>query len=344
MPSPVAAAWRDELRVIDAGEVSALRSQTLWHAVAYGVGAGAPATLVLLRPAEPYVCTGYHRRLDEIDLGACRRRGLPVYRRMVGGGPVYLDDGQLFFAIVVPATVVPPARSRALATLLAPAVAAFRAAGVDAHLDEAGEIVVDDRKVCGHGAGEIGGAVVVVGNLIERFDHDAAGEVLQAPSADTGAEVVRLMRRYVAPQPADPSVFRAAAADAYAAALGLTAHPGSLRPGEARRLAALDRRFCSRRWIDGPSRPRPPFWQVKVRAGVWVFATECDGTRVAGSVVGDRLAWLRVDDASLHGQAAALAHALTGCEVGRAPEVLETYGPPGERVAAALARCARRAP
>ena len=58
----------DSLRVIDFGVSSPLRSQTLWHAVAYGVSAGAPATVSFTRPAAPYVCLGYHGALDEVAL------------------------------------------------------------------------------------------------------------------------------------------------------------------------------------------------------------------------------------------------------------------------------------
>ena len=86
-----------ELRVLDFGRVSALRSQTLWHALAYGVSAGGAPTLSFMRPSRPYVGLGYHRRLEEADIEACREAGLPVFRRMVGGGVVYLDENQQFF-------------------------------------------------------------------------------------------------------------------------------------------------------------------------------------------------------------------------------------------------------
>jgi lipoate-protein ligase A len=260
--------------VLDFGRVSALRSQTLWHAIAAGVTSGAPATLSFLRPSEPYVCIGYHRRLDEVDLVECARRGLPVYRRMVGGGPVYLDDAQLLFQITVPVSSLPPARAAALRQLLVPAVAAFREAGVDAELDDAGEIVVGDCKVCGHGAGQLGDAVVVVGNLIECFDHVSAAAVLHAPSSAARAEVLRLMRRYVAPTPVDAAAFQDAAVRAYAAALDLTPEPGELTPIEHERLDELDRRFCDPAWVRGHDRPAPERWNVKIRAGVSVIVAD----------------------------------------------------------------------
>jgi lipoate---protein ligase len=258
-----------DLRVIDFGRVSALRSQTLWHALAYGVSAGEPPTLSFMRPSRPYVGLGFHRRLEEADLDACRERGLPVFRRMVGGGVVYLDQHQQFFQICLPATAVSKNRRLALRELLSPAVTAFRAAGVPADLDDEGEIVVGEAKICGHGAAQIDDAVVVVGNLIERFDHAAAARVLSLPDG-LRAEVIRLMERYVRATPADAAAFRAAAIAAYGEALGLEPVPGSLSPYERKRLFELDEQFRSPDWLRGPRRPAPPCSQVKIRAGVYV--------------------------------------------------------------------------
>ena len=258
-----------ELRVVDCGRVSALRSQTLWHALAYGVSAGAPPTLSFMRPSRPYVGLGYHRRLDEADLDACAAAGLPVFRRMVGGGVVYLDEHQQFFQIILPAAAVSRSREQALRTLLAPAVTAFRAVGVPAELDDGGEIVVGEAKICGHGAAQIDDAVVVVGNLIERFDHTAAARILALPE-HVRVEVTRLMERYVLATPADPTAFRSAAIAAYAEALGLEPAPGEMSPYERERLVELDEKFRSPDWLRGPVRPAPQAAQVKIRAGVYV--------------------------------------------------------------------------
>jgi lipoate-protein ligase A len=289
-----------ELRVVDCGRVSALRSQTLWHALAYGVSAGGPPTLAFMRPSRPYVGLGYHRRLDEADLDACREAGLPVFRRMVGGGVVYLDEHQQFFQIILPVGAVPRSREQALRRLLSPAVAAFQAAGIPATLDEDLEIVVGEAKICGHGAAQIDDAVVVVGNLIERFDHAAASRVLALP-AEVRAEVLRLMERFVAATPVDPAAFRSAAVDAYGQALGLEPRFGALSGYERERLTELDVRFRSPAWVRGPARPEPRCSQVKVRAGVYVVWTEHQGSRAVATVVGDRIERLPVADPELDG-------------------------------------------
>ena len=85
------------VRLLDLGTVSALRSQTAYHAVAYAMTEDAPDTIILVSPSQPYVCIGYHQDLEkEVDLAYCQSRGLPILRREVGGGAVYLDDGQIF--------------------------------------------------------------------------------------------------------------------------------------------------------------------------------------------------------------------------------------------------------
>ena len=343
----------DLLRVIDFGRVTPLRSQTLWHAVAYGVSDGAPPTLSFMRPSRPYVCLGYHRRPGEVDQEYCRTEGLPVYRRMVGGGPVYLDGHQLFFQICLPARAVPPSRLDALRTLLEPAAEAFRAAWVAAELDDDLEICLGDRKICGHGAGQIDDAVVVCGNLIERFDHERATRVLALDDAELQAETLRLMRRYVAATPTSVAAFQAAMVHAYTEALGLAPTPGTLTTAERRHLAELDDRFTSGDWLAGPARPpareaataehpgplrRVQFFrQVKVRAGVWTFAAGADDARVVASVVHGHVARARLSASGLNGQTRAAQRALAGVPLGSAPDVLARFGTPGRQLAAAFA-------
>ena len=87
----------NKIRLLDLGSVPAVRSQTVYHAVAYGMAETKQDTIILVSPSQPYVCIGYHQDLDqEVDLAYCQRHHLPVYRREVGGGAVYLDDGQIF--------------------------------------------------------------------------------------------------------------------------------------------------------------------------------------------------------------------------------------------------------
>lgn len=327
----------NRLRVLDFGTVSALRSQTTWHAIAYGVGAGEPPTLSFCRPASPYVSLGYHRALAELDQQRCRSSALPVYRRMVGGGCVYLDAGQLFFQITLPASCLPGLRLPALRRLLAPALAAFGAVGVPARLDDALDISVGERKISGYGAGQVGEAVVVCANLIESFDHARATAVLNLPHPWLATEVGRLMRRYVAATPVPAKEFQQAAVAAYADALDLVPEAGELNSYELAKLAELDLTFVDPEWIAGPARPSKDSITVKVRAGIWAFLRTQGPATVAASVRHGVLERVWLSDPELPARTGSIRSALRGLTLSRAGEVLERYGAGGRRAAAAIA-------
>ena len=65
----------EPLRVIDFVPSSPLRSQTLWHALAYGVSQGAPATLSLPAAGRALCCLGYHRLSEEVDRSTAGEKG-----------------------------------------------------------------------------------------------------------------------------------------------------------------------------------------------------------------------------------------------------------------------------
>lgn len=273
------------MRVIDFGTVTALHSQTLWHALCRAVAPGDSPVLSFVRPGTPYVSIGYHRDLAEVDTAYCGAGGLPVYRRMVGGGPVYCDADQLFFQIILPARDLPARRSMALSTLLRPAVRALRAVGVDAELDRFGEISVGAAKVCGHGAGQLGDGAAIVGNLITAFDHERATRVLQLDT-DVRAVVLALMRRHVVATPVDQAAWQAAMVAEYAQHFGSQPCDDRLSPAAELQLARMDSRLGNHEFVAGTPRAVRPIRTVKVRAGVWVHDWRRDGERVVLGIAG----------------------------------------------------------
>jgi lipoate-protein ligase A len=227
--------------------------------------------------------------------------------------------------------------------LLGPAATAFRVVGVPAELDDDLEICVGDRKICGHGAGQIEEAVVVCGNLIERFDHERAARVLAMADRAQRDQTLALMRRFVAATPVDPAAFQAAMILAYAAALRLTAVPGVLTGAERATVSDLDERFSSDVWLAGPARPAPApgagsrARQVKVRSGVWTLSAACDGAQVAASVVRGTVEQVRLRAVGLNGSTQQVERALTGIPLHSVAHVLAGFGDSGRRLAAAFA-------
>jgi len=327
------------LRVIDAGTVTALRSQALWHGIADAMSPGDDPVLSFCRPAEPYVCVGYHRRLEELDLEACKRLGLPVLRRQIGGGPVYLDGDQLFFQLSLPADGAPAGVHRLYSKLLEPAAVALRWLGVSARVASTNDIVAGDKKVSGTGAGQIGDGVVVVGNVMFAFPHERMASVLKLPDEEMRDECLRLMRSHVGALPQlDAESFKIALRHAYACALGRAVSVSATRPHEDDAIAQWERQLSDLAWIVGPSLPTPTGRQVKVRAGVWVYDGADGPLRVRTTIEGGRVVAARVDAADLNGTASSLSRALVGvlAERDALAAQLGEFGEDGTRVLRAL--------
>jgi lipoate---protein ligase len=155
-------------------------SQALYHASAH-LGREA---LIILRPATPYVCIGFHQDAEqEIDLDYARRMSIPVFRREVGGGAVYLDGNQLFFQLIVrrDRPEVPNRIADFYRIFLEPVVETFRRFGVPAEYRPVNDIVTNGRKISGTGAAQIGSMFVLVGNFIQDFNYELMSRVLRVP-------------------------------------------------------------------------------------------------------------------------------------------------------------------
>ncbi len=175
------------IRLIDAGRVSGLRSQALYHGLAR---AGGPDTIVLARPAERYVCIGLHQDLaHELDLAACRAQGLRVLRREVGGGAVLIEPEQLFIQWVMSPESLPLRAESRFARFAAPLVGCLQKLGLDARFCAPNDIHVGGRKITGTGAGRIGDREVIVGNVLLDFDRTLFARILRLESDALRAEV-----------------------------------------------------------------------------------------------------------------------------------------------------------
>jgi len=171
-----------------------LDSQLVYHALPRLGEEG----LLILAPSEPYVCIGYHQDAEqEVDLAYCREQDIPVFRREVGGGAVYLDGKQIFYQLVIHRDnpLAPKNRSEFYQTLLAPVVQTYNDLGVEAHYKPVNDIVTaEGRKISGNGAAEIGDYAILVGNLIADFDYETMVRVLRVPDAKFRDKVFKSLR------------------------------------------------------------------------------------------------------------------------------------------------------
>ncbi len=168
------------MELYNLGKVPWEESQLMYHALAK-LGR---ESLCLLSPATPYVCIGFHQDVEqEVDLEFCRNNDIPVFRREVGGGAVFLDGNQLFFQLIIRRDN--PIASKRIDSFyrkfLQPVIEVHYRIGIAAEYKPINDLIVGTRKISGSGAAEIGECIVFVGNLILDFDYDTMSKVLKIP-------------------------------------------------------------------------------------------------------------------------------------------------------------------
>lgn len=281
------------IRFLNLGVIPFAWTQSLYHALAAQLSRQDEDVLILCVPDRPYLCLGYHQVFDEVlDPAACRRRGLPILRRRLGGGTTYLDRHQLFYQCIVHHTRLPVMLKDIYRLTLAAPVAVLRRLGLNAELCEINEIEVDGRRIAGTGGGRIGEACVVVGNILFDFDFEIMAAVWKAPSAafrDLAQRALqeRLITLNRLGLAVSQDAVAAMLADAFAEAFGRPLRPDTLTEKEvalaehtARDLAAAH--FLALHKANGHGTAAPPL-KISARAFIYTDAADCDGFHVRGS-------------------------------------------------------------
>ena len=168
------------MQLFNLGKVPWLETQLIYHALAE-LGREA---LTLVSPATPYVCIGFHQDAEqEVDLGFCQKNNIPVFRRNLGGGAVYLDGNQLFFHLILHRdnSAIPKGKISFYKKFLQPVIDVYHHIGIAVDYKPVNDVVIEHRKISGTGAAEIGECIVFVGNLIVDFDYEMMSKVLKVP-------------------------------------------------------------------------------------------------------------------------------------------------------------------
>jgi len=245
------------IRLLDLGDVSPLRSQTVYHAAAYAMSEDTADTILLVSPTQPYVSIGYHQELEkEVDLDTCRQRDLPIIRREVGGGAVYLDHGQLFVQWVFHPGHLPEKIEDRFALYVRPIVETYHELGIDAEYRPINDIHVNGRKICGTGAATIGNAEVVVGSFMFHFDKETMSKVLRVSSEKMRDKVFQSLQQYMTTieellgyQPSRDLVKQIYLEKA-AKLLDAEIHPAEWTAEEEAQACEVDARFQSEEWLN----------------------------------------------------------------------------------------------
>ena len=248
-------------------------SQLLYHSLPRVGREG----VILCSPAATYVCIGYFQDADqELDLAFCRERGIPLFRRELGGGATFLDGDQLFFQLILHRDnpIIPDGGKLAFyRKFLQAPIEVYRALGIPAEYREVNDIVANDRKVSGCGAAEIGDYYVLVGNLIVDFDYDMMSRVLKVPDEKFRDKVYKTIRenlstikREIEEVPPRDALW-SLMAEKYIEMLGPMEVETAVDEAWRAETDQLAQRLLSDEWLYRKGRGRPGR-AVKIRAGV----------------------------------------------------------------------------
>ncbi len=177
----------DSWRLIDVGTVDGPTSASMFEAVSMCCSSkDSPNTIIFWRINPPCVYVGYHQLvLEEVNLENCRKLGVQVVRRVLGGGCVYCDKNQLLYSVImnIKDSRIPCKMEEAYRVILKGVVLAFKKLGLKKVFYEKklNAILVDGKKISGN-AGLMDGEVTMVnGSFLLNFDYERMCKVLLHP-------------------------------------------------------------------------------------------------------------------------------------------------------------------
>ena len=188
----------EEWRLLKLGGIDPVETQMVYEAVAIARDRQlVPDTIIFCWPKSPLVCIGFHQEVEkEIDYEYCQKSKIPVVRRILGGGAVYLDAGQLFYQVIASEENprIPNTISNLFAKLLQAPIATYHAIGIAAEYKPINDIQIQGRKISGNGVGKVGKVNILTGNLILDFNYDEMVRILKVPSEKFRDKINKTLR------------------------------------------------------------------------------------------------------------------------------------------------------
>ncbi len=236
--------------------------------------------LFILRPATPYICIGFHQDAEqEIDLDFAKSHNIPVFRRDVGGGAVYLDSDQLFYQLILNKNrpEIPENKAELYHKFLTPVIETYREFGMPAEYKAVNDIIANGRKISGNGAAEINDMIVIVGNFILDFDYEMMSKCLRVSDEKFRDKVFKSLQENLSSFRRETGGFPEtrrlgeALANRYEAILGRMGVKTAPEADLAAKARELQIERCSPEWLFANDRRQLDLRQIKIREGVYVI-------------------------------------------------------------------------
>ena len=179
------------------GEIPWDQSMLIFHALArLDIEA-----LVIVSPKTPYISIGYFQDVkQEVSLEYCKKNNLPIIRREVGGGTVYLDRNQIFYHVIwnKDNSNFPKKISDIYHHLSTGAIETYDNFGIKTQFCEINDIVTSQgRKIAGLGGSDIYNSMVFVGSIILDFDYEKMVNAIKVPDEKFRDKIFKTMEENV---------------------------------------------------------------------------------------------------------------------------------------------------
>ncbi len=168
------------------GEWDPWMNMAIDEAVMYARGMGAVPDTVRLYVFSPSAVTiGYFQSLrSTVNIGLAKELGVPVVRRVSGGGAVYHDEfGEVTYSVVLPEDSVPRDFEESFRYLTEAVVRAARKLGLPADYVPLNDVVVEGRKISGQAQARKRGVVLQHGTFMYATNIDLLASLLTPPAA-----------------------------------------------------------------------------------------------------------------------------------------------------------------
>ncbi len=280
------------VKLFDLGFMSWKDSQLVYHALArLGIEA-----VVVQRTRDCYVSLGLFNSPQELDLAYLCSRGIPYFRREIGGGIVLLDREQLFYHVVVHrnAEHTPVKTDTFYRKFLSPVIATYRELGLKVRYRPANDLVVDGRKISGNGAGLIGDCKVLSGSILFDFNHALMSRVLRLPGEVFRARAEELMRERLTTLREQlgefsPQEVKQALIGNFEELFG-ELEEASITPEIAREMRRLEKKYLSQEWLNMPGRATR---ELKIAEGCYLAFASLGEVEIIAERSEGRLRWVR---------------------------------------------------
>jgi len=174
-----------EFRVIDTGLRDGRANIAFDQAMIEARQAGDIPDTIRFIHFPPTALVGRHQALStELKVETCKAKGVGLARRITGGGAIYLDPGQLGWALVCDrASLGTTDLGEVTRAICEAAAAGLSTLGIDARFRPRNDIEVDGRKISGTGGFFDGSTLIFQGTVLIDLNPDDMLDALNVPKA-----------------------------------------------------------------------------------------------------------------------------------------------------------------